>query len=180
MIIKSIPVTQKGYTYDVSETGVVTNLKTGKVLKQTLNKATGYMQTNIGNPKNHYFIHRLVAEAFIPNPHGYTEVNHKNEDKTDNRVENLEWCSRGYNQRYSTSKPIVCVETRELFPNITVAAKKRGASRGAISSIISGRPKFKRSGGFHWRKPTEEELSVIPDLKKFVVGEEPIIIERRK
>ena len=180
MIIKSIPETKRGNVYDISETGVVTNLKTGKVLKQFLNKATGYMQINIGRPDNVYCVHRLVAEAFIPNPHGYTEVNHKNEDKTDNRVENLEWCSRGYNQRYSTSKPVVCIETRELFPNIALAVKRRGASQGAISSIISGRPKFKRSGGFHWRKPTEEELNSIPDIRQFSVGEEPVIIERRK
>ena len=180
MIITSIPETKKGYIYDVSDTGVVTNLKTGKVLKQSLNKATGYMQVTIGNPYKCYFVHRLVAEAWIPNPNGYNEVNHKNEDKTDNRVENLEWCSRGYNQRYSTSKPIVCVETRELFPSIAVAVKRRGASQGAISSIISSRPKFKRSGGFHWRVPTEEELNAIPDIKKFIVGEEPVIIERRK
>lgn len=180
MIITSIPETKKGYIYDISRDGVITNLKTGKVLKQTLNKATGYMQINIGSPKNPYFVHRLVAETWIPNPNGYTEVNHKNEDKTDNRVENLEWCTRGYNQRYSTSKPVVCVETRELFPSIAVAVKKRGASRGAICSIISGRPKFKRSGGFHWRVPTEEELNAIPDMKKFVVGEEPIIVERKK
>ena len=180
MIITSIPETKKGYIYDVSDTGVVTNLKTGKVLKQTLNKATGYMQINIGSPNNHYFVHRLVAETWIPNPHGYTEVNHKNEDKLDNRVENLEWCTRGYNQRYSLSKQVVCIETRELFPSIAVAIKKRGGSYGAISSIISGRPKFKRSGGFHWRKPTEEELNAIPDIRQFSVGEEPVIIERRK
>jgi hypothetical protein len=49
-----------------------------------------------------YKIHRLVAEAFLLNPHGFTEVNHKNEDKADNRVENLEWCERNYNMRYGT------------------------------------------------------------------------------
>ena len=180
MIITSVPETKRGTTYDISRDGVVTNMKTGKVLKQHINKSNGYLQVALVRPTDQYYVHKLVAEAFIPNPNGYTEVNHKNEDKLDNRVENLEWCTKGYNQRYSLSKPVVCVETRELFPSIGVAAKKRGASQGGISAIISNIPKYKRSGGFHWRKPTEEELNAIPDLKKFVVGEEPIIIERRK
>ena len=47
-------------------------------------------------------IHRLVAETFIPNPNNLPEVNHRNENKLDNRVENLEWCDRLYNVRYGT------------------------------------------------------------------------------
>lgn len=48
----------------------------------------------------HVKVHRVVAETFIPNPKGYKEINHKNENKADNRVENLEWCSRKYNNDY--------------------------------------------------------------------------------
>lgn len=54
-----------------------------------------------GKHKSHY-VHRLVAQAFIPNPYSLREVNHKNEDKEDNIVSNLEWCDRKYNANYGT------------------------------------------------------------------------------
>ena len=75
------------------------------ILKPTKNK-NGYLAINLviaetGKQKGLY-IHRLVAEAFIPNPNNLPCVNHKNEDKTDNRVENLEWCTQKYNCNYGT------------------------------------------------------------------------------
>lgn len=55
-------------------------------------------------------IHRLVAEAFIPNPNNYEIVNHKNEIRHDNRVENLEWCSQEYNARYSSACKVMATD----------------------------------------------------------------------
>ena len=78
-------------------------IKTGVDLKPIKNRY-GYMYVNLrkdGVTKQQY-IHRLVAQAFIPNPNNLPEVNHKDEDKTNNNVKNLEWCDRKYNINYGT------------------------------------------------------------------------------
>ena len=78
-------------------------LRKGKMLSPAKDK-NGYLKVNLScNGKNNIIrVHRLVAEAFIPAIEGLSEVNHKDEDKTNNRVENLEWCDRKYNNNYGT------------------------------------------------------------------------------
>ena len=77
----------------------------GKVLIGSISRC-GYIMCHIrvNEVSKYYLVHRLVAEAFIPNPDNLSCINHKNEDKTDNRVENLEWCSYSYNNTYGTRK----------------------------------------------------------------------------
>lgn len=100
----------KGYEglYEISETGEVFSKVTtasrrkGK-LKPFVNVG-GYLRVNLydisGNPTKKY-IHRLVAEAYIPNPHGFPAVNHISANKQDNSINNLEWCDAEYNIRES-------------------------------------------------------------------------------
>lgn len=96
----------EGYpNYQVSNMGRVKSLKYDeeKILKSSKN-SRGYLQVGLCKEgKIKFFrVHRLVAQAFLPNPNNLSQVNHRNEDKTDNRVENLEWCNRSYNTNYGT------------------------------------------------------------------------------
>ena len=110
---KSIP----GYEglYEVSSYGRVRSLEKSYIRKNGVmdhkpeiilrpkNNGTGYFTVCLYKNKIHkyYLIHRLVAQAFIPNPDNLSEVNHKDEDKSNNRVENLEWCTHQYNLNYN-------------------------------------------------------------------------------
>ena len=77
----------------------------GKQMKQCL-KNNGYKSVSLtkGGVTKAFYVHRLVAEAFIPNPDNLPMVNHKDEDKTNNFVENLEWCTNNYNINYGTAR----------------------------------------------------------------------------
>lgn len=89
--------------YEVSNLGNVKSLRSGKLMKRSLT-SFGYEMTTLskdGKQKT-YLIHRLVALTFIPNPENLEEINHKDEVKTNNSVENLEWCTRKYNLNYGT------------------------------------------------------------------------------
>lgn len=74
-----------------------------QIIKPTLT-GHGYYKVSLQKNRKRYQkkVHRLVAEAFIPNPNNYSQVNHKDEDKTDNCVDNLEWCTNKYNHNYGT------------------------------------------------------------------------------
>jgi hypothetical protein len=91
-----------GYeNYEVSDLGRVKNIKTGKILKPTIRK-DGYCLTSLGR-KNQYLVHRLILLTFLPNDE-MEAVNHKNHNKTDNRLCNLEWCSHSENNRFKKKR----------------------------------------------------------------------------
>lgn len=95
----------KGYEgkYQVSDDGRVFNLTVKKYMTPQ-DDGRGYLFIGLSNQgKRKFFkIHRLVAQAFIPNPDNLPEVNHKDEDKHNNCVDNLEWCDVRYNRNYGT------------------------------------------------------------------------------
>lgn len=95
-----------GGCYQVSNLGRVKSLKFGKekILTPTIN-SSGYYHTCLRKDGRSVtvYIHRIVAQAFLPNPDNLPLINHKDEDKTNNRVENLEWCSAYYNLHYGSA-----------------------------------------------------------------------------
>lgn len=167
----------EGY-YEVSDRGrvrgtertVIANIK-GRPIprkipqrpRQAQNRGNGYRFVALckDGRKVMKSVHRLVAEAFIPNPDDLPEVNHKDEDKANNSVENLEWCTRQYNDSYGTGKkraadkraiPIVALSNDGTvvarFRSGADAEQMTGICRGDISSCIHG--KAKSAGGYRW------------------------------
>lgn len=90
----------------------------GVMKKQHINKS-GYLTVGLckDSKGTHYLVHRLVADAFIPNVENLSEVNHKDEVKTNNCVDNLEWCNHYYNSNYGT-------RTERMIPLLNTARKK--------------------------------------------------------
>lgn len=86
--------------YEVSNFGNIRSLKNSIILKPYIKN--GYLAVNLfGGVQKHFYVHRLVAEAFIPNPKHYKEVNHIDCNKSNNNVSNLEWCNRKQNLQHS-------------------------------------------------------------------------------
>ena len=146
--------------YQVSTLGNVKSLKFSKerLLRPGM-QTNGYLYVHLykdGKHKN-YDIQQLVAKAFISNHNGYPCVHHKNEVKTDNRVENLEWVSHQYNLTYNDirkkaakkiSKPVYCIELDKTFQSSMEAERQTGIFHSSINMCLKGR--LKSAGGFHW------------------------------
>lgn len=99
-----------------------------------------------------YAVHRLVAEAFIDNPDDLPEVNHIDENPSNNHVENLEWCTRQYNIEYSKARPILQIDSYGCevgrYKSIAYASRVTGISRTGINNALCGWSET--AGGFRW------------------------------
>ena len=166
--------------YMVSNLGRVKSLNYRRTGKEKIMKGVpdghGYLQVKLwkdGKDKK-YMINRLVAQAFLPNPDNLPEVNHKDEDKTNNCVENLEWCSRLYNNTYNgrakkvgkktakkNSKPVFSVNKESglimWWQSAREAEKCTGIAHQHICDCCKG--KIKSAGNHIWFYAESEEVA---------------------
>lgn len=144
--------------YNVNEDGNVYNDK-GIKLKQEKTR-NGYLRVSLSNDNvkhKHLLTHRLVAESFIPNPNNLPQVNHINQNKSDNRVENLEWCTplenlhhSGVIEKASEAKftKVKCVSTGITYDSVKEAADTLGLHHSNIVACCNGRRH--KCGGMKW------------------------------
>lgn len=160
--------------YQVSDLGRVRSLKYGKsrILKHIIGKK-GYLHVTLyreGEQKS-VLIHRLVAQAFVPNPSNFPVINHKDENPANNTVNNLEWCTQRYNVNYGTCRAKISTKLKGKFvngplskailqydksgnfvrewPSMIEVQRQTGFAQGNISHCCLG--KYKTAYGFVWR-----------------------------
>ena len=147
-------VSNKGNVFSIER--MVQGRECGGITLKPKHRRDGYLHVGLyrnGKMKNK-LIHRLVLEAFVENPNNLPEVNHKDEDKANNNVENLEWCTSRYNTNHGTlieriSKKVraVNVETGEVVEfNSTQEAGRKGYDNTAVSKSCRGVYKDNNTG----------------------------------
>lgn len=173
--------------YEVSDCGSVRMAPDAPMMKghksstlelKPLVKRNGYYEVCLyrNGERKYVLVHRLVAKAFIENPNNLPQVNHKDENKLNNSVSNLEWCDGSYNARYGTAierkiaghnksrskraeQPVAkiingCV--LETYKSIASAARENKLYESNIRACLRGR--LKSCGGFIWKRISREEF----------------------
>ena len=153
--------------YGITDDGKVFSLYSKRRIFPFLND-TGYLRVDLkeNGEKKIKFVHRLVAEAFIPNPNGFPVINHIDEIKTNNNMNNLEWCTVKYNNHYGANPNVNNIKKAQEackkrvvqmlldgtvvkeYESLKEAAEKTGTQRPNISHCVAG--KRKKAGGYRW------------------------------
>ena len=156
--------------YVISNYGRVKNNK--GIIKKPQKNRNGYLYIDLwkDNKGKKILLHRLVANHFLLNPDNYPEVNHKDENKLNNCVDNLEWCDHTYNNNYGTkkerlrksllnnpsSKPVVQYDLNgkevSRFPSVQEAGRILNLTKGQMNCIyLCCNHKLQTSCGFIWK-----------------------------
>lgn len=153
----------KNNNYELNESGDVRNRKTGRILTGGINNR-GYRTVHIKHSDKPEFVHRLVAETFIPNddPSRKKDVNHKDGNKLNNHVSNLEWVSRSDNVKHAYAnglnrpsgggqgkRKIYVPEMDTVYDSQEACAEAIGGSRAGVSGHLTGRFKTNVYKGVH-------------------------------
>lgn len=160
----------KGYAgkYQVSNFGRVKSLNYNNIGKSRIMKPniykTGYVSAglSLNGKEKRFLIHRLVAEAFIPNPDNYPVVNHKDENTQNNRADNLEWCTQKHNINYGTRNQRIAkvfsigiiqyskdLKKVKEFESMADAEKATGINKSHICRCCKGHRNY--AGGYLWK-----------------------------
>ena len=148
--------------YLISKQGQVYSTKTNKIKIAEINQ-NGYCRIELlnENGKKKFYIHRLVAEAYIPNPNNYNQVNHKDLNKHNNNIDNLEWCNESMNMKHNAdnkpenSRKIIQLdpldETKIIgtYNSIKEASEKTKINNTSIIHCCSG--KYNKAGNYKWK-----------------------------
>lgn len=147
--------------------GVMQEVKE-KILKQTPDMV-GYVKVHLSKEgKSKCFcVHKLVALAFVPNVENKPHINHIDENKSNNRADNLEWCTATENNNYGMhNKKISLTKGTRVqafdkngnlvmeFHSISEASRQTGINQSSISSCVAG--EYKQAGGYVWKKVVKE------------------------
>lgn len=178
-IWKTIPIEGK---YSVSTFGNVRNDQTKSIYARSVKNSYLYVTMRDNEGKNHsYRVHRLVAQAFIPNDDPKkTEVNHINGDKLNCSVDNLEWMTPSENIKHACDTGLLKSQARQVrqldkkgnliktFDSIAQASKETGIDDGTICKVAKGTCKNKTAGGYVWKyvddtKLCQEEFEIDED-----------------
>lgn len=161
-----VPKKIEGYEdYSIDEYGNVYSYKSRRYVSQQKHKDGYYYVALCKDGKRKVFaVHRLVAIHFIANGDDLPQVNHRDENKENNEVSNLEWCSERYNTNYGTarerqarkvSRAVVCIETGQVFLSLIEAGEMLTVSHRHISDCCKNTRHT--CGGYHWRYASKEE-----------------------
>lgn len=161
----------KGYEglYAVTSCGKVWSYRR-KIFLKPGHDGNGYQVVNlsVGGVVKSHSVHRLVAEAYLPNPEGKPQVDHLDEVKDHNNIQNLRWATPGENSRRSNTgrkrtwssiiRPIYCVELDKCFKSQSEARRALGIKSSApLNYALNG--KRNTCAGYHWRYADEKEIS---------------------
>lgn len=149
----------KGYEgkYQISNLGKIKSLiGNSKILKPEIR--TGYYSVELckNGKRIHKRIHRLVAETFIPNPDNLPQVNHRDENKLNNQLDNLEWCDNTYNSQYPNNLSVYCFDLDKEFRSATEASVHTGVCRTSILKVCRGQ--LHQAGGMLWCYTKDKDI----------------------